>query len=57
MVREEGVPGGGVVGVLVGVHPLLRRELAVVVVGDGQPTVSTLREGGTGVPPALNLHP
>jgi len=44
-IDEEGVPGCVVVGVPAGIHPLLRRELDVVVVRDGRPASRALSYG------------
>ena len=44
-IDEEGVPSMLVIGMPAGIHPLLRREIAVVVVRDGRPARSTLRDG------------
>ena len=43
-IDEEGVPSRAVVGMPAGIHPLLRHELEVVMVGDGRPTRHTLRD-------------
>ena len=44
-IDEEGVPSMLVIGMPAGIHPLLRREVEVVVVRDGRPARSTLRDG------------
>src|SRR4051812_7973791 len=43
-ISEEGIPGVIVVGIPLGIHPLLRRELVVEVVHDGCLACGTLRD-------------
>ena len=40
-IDEEGFPSREIVGMLVGIPPLLWRELEVLVVRDGHPTLNT----------------
>src|SRR3954463_3584538 len=43
-ISKEGIPGVVVVGIPLGIHPLLRRELVVEVVCDGRLACGTLRD-------------
>ena len=44
-ISEEGIPGVVVVGIPLGIHPLLRCELVVEVVRDGRLSGGALRHG------------